>query len=222
MTTQYSSSQVVRTPEGHARKVSHVAQNPTDVQSFDSNAFGDGTVLGWALIWGGETKGLGAYSEYCLADQRIAFKVPTALSREDASTISLAAATAWLALFSPDYLNLDRTNAQGTSVLVWEVAVRLSLSLQRFRLSNVIWCETASVGLYSIQIASLYGFDVVTTCSPHNAELVRSYGAKYVFDYKDEKVAEEIRKVAPNIYHVFDTVGNQGSSPTASIAARLV
>ncbi|KAK6837501.1 hypothetical protein RU639_000987 [Aspergillus parasiticus] len=104
-------------------KVSHVAQNPTDVQSFDSNAFGDGTVLGCdfvgevvqigvgvtrltkgdivgALIWGGETKGLGAYSEYCLTDQRIAFKVPTALSREDASTIPLTAATAWLALFS--------------------------------------------------------------------------------------------------------------------------
>ncbi|PIG85175.1 alcohol dehydrogenase [Aspergillus arachidicola] len=140
-----------------------------------------GDIVG-ALIWGGETKGLGAYSEYCLADQRIAFKVPTALSREDASTIPLAAATAWLALFSPDCLNLDRTNAQGTSVLVWG--------------------GSTSAGLYSIQIASLYGFDVITTCSPHNAELVRSYGAKYVFDYKDEKVAEEIRKVAPNIYHV--------------------
>ncbi|BAE57180.1 putative zinc binding dehydrogenase [Aspergillus flavus] len=232
MTTQYSSSQVVRTPEGQSPKLVRETipvPSPGPGQVLVKcliNAFGDGTVLGCdivgALIWGGETKGLGAYSEYCLADQRIAFKVPTALSREDASTISLAAATAWLALFSPDYLNLDRTNAQGTSVLVWEVAVRLSLSLQRFRLSNVIWCETASVGLYSIQIASLYGFDVVTTCSPHNAELVRSYGAKYVFDYKDEKVAEEIRKVAPNIYHVFDTVGNQGSSPTASIAARLV
>ncbi|KAE8309294.1 chaperonin 10-like protein [Aspergillus transmontanensis] len=214
-----ASSLVVRTPEGQSPKlvkesipvpapgpgqvlvkVSHVAQNPTDVQSFDSNAFGDGTVLGCdfvgevvqigvgvtrltkgdivgALIWGGETKGLGAYSEYCLTDQRIAFKVPTALSREDASTIPLAAATAWLALFSPDCLNLDRTNAQGTSVLVWG--------------------GSTSVGLYSIQIASLYGFDVIATCSPHNAELVRSY-------------------VAPNIYHVFDTVGNQGSSLTAS------
>ncbi|KAB8218496.1 chaperonin 10-like protein [Aspergillus novoparasiticus] len=191
------SSLVVRTAEGQSPKlvkesipvaspgpgqvlvkVSHVAQNPTDVQSFDSNAFGDGTVLGCdfvgevaqigvgvtrltkgdivgALIWGGETKGLGAYSEYCLADQRIAFKVPTALSREDASTIPLAAATAWLALFSPDCLNLDRTNAQCTSVLVWG--------------------GSTSVGLYSIQVASLYGFDVITTCSPHNAELVRSY-----------------------------------------------
>ncbi|KAE8416814.1 putative zinc-binding dehydrogenase family oxidoreductase [Aspergillus pseudocaelatus] len=238
MSTQYSLSLVVRVPEGQSPKlvkesipapspgpgqvlvkVSHVAQNPTDVQSFDSNAFGDGTVLGCdfvgevvqvgaevtrltigdivaALIWGGETKGLGAYSEYCLADQRITFKVPTTLSREDASTVPLAAATAWLALFSPDCLNLDRTKAQGTSVLVWG--------------------GSTSVGLYSIQIASLYGFDVITTCSPHNAELVRSYGAKYVFDYKDKKVVEDIRKAAPNIYHVFDTVGNQGSSPTAS------
>ncbi|OGM46253.1 alcohol dehydrogenase [Aspergillus bombycis] len=238
MSTQYSSSLVVRVSEGKSPKlvrepipipspdpgqvlvkVSHVAQNPTDVQSFDSNTFGDGTVLGCdfvgevvqigagvtrltkgdivaALIWGGETKGLGAYSEYCLADQRIAFKVPRTLSREDASTVPLAAATAWLALFSPDCLSLDRAKAQGTSVLVWG--------------------GSTSVGLYSIQIASLYGFDVITTCSPHNAELVRSYGAKYVFDYKDEKVAEEIRKAAPKIYHVFDTVGDRGSSLTAS------
>ncbi|KAE8134639.1 zinc-binding dehydrogenase family oxidoreductase [Aspergillus pseudotamarii] len=160
-------------------KMSHVAQNPTDVQSFDSNAFGDRTVLGCDFVGevvqvGAEvtrltkTKGLGAYSEYCLADQQIAFKVPTTLSREDASTVPLA-------LSSPDYLNLNRTKAQGTSVLVWG----------------------ASVGLYSIQIASLYGFDGITTHSPYNAELVRSYAA-------------------PNIYHVFDTVGNQGSSPTAS------
>ncbi|GAB1202815.1 hypothetical protein APSETT445_001437 [Aspergillus pseudonomiae] len=238
MSTQYSSSLVVRVSEGQSPKlvresipvpspgpgqvlikVSHVAQNPTDVQSFDSNAFGDGTVLGCdfvgevvqvgagvtrltkgdivaALIWGGETKGLGAYSKYCLADQRIAFKVPTTLSREYASTVPLAAATAWLALFSPDCLNLDRAKAQGKSVLVWG--------------------GSTSVGLYSIQIASLYGFDVITTCSPHNAELVRSYGAKYAFDYKDEEVAEEIRKAAPNIYHVFDTVGDRGSSLTAS------
>ncbi|KAE8336240.1 hypothetical protein BDV24DRAFT_142379 [Aspergillus arachidicola] len=105
--------------------------------------------------------------------------------------------------YSPQIVSISIVQTPRVQVCWYgEVAVRLPLSLQRFRLSNVIWCETASAGLYSIQIASLYGFDVITTCSPHNAELVRSYGAKYVFDYKDEKVAEEIRKVAPNIYHV--------------------
>ncbi|KAF7536047.1 hypothetical protein G7Z17_g13107 [Cylindrodendrum hubeiense] len=80
-------------------KVSTVAQNPTDVQAFDNNAFGDGTVLGCdftgsvvavgssvtrvskgdtiaGVIWGGEVKGLGAYSDYTIADERICFKVP--------------------------------------------------------------------------------------------------------------------------------------------------
>jgi NADPH:quinone reductase-like Zn-dependent oxidoreductase len=112
------------------------------VQSFDSNAFGDGAVLGCdfvgevielgskvtrlakgetiaGLVWGGEVKGLGAYSQYCLADERISFKLPEGISRAQASTIPLASATAWLALFSKDCLALDRSQAKGTSVLVW-------------------------------------------------------------------------------------------------------
>ncbi|KAF7593986.1 hypothetical protein BBP40_010383 [Aspergillus hancockii] len=166
MSTNSNLSLVVRVPDGQSPKLvkeslplpspgrgqvlvktSHIAQNPTDVQSLDSNAFGDGAVLGCdfvgvvievgkgvtrlakgdvvaALIWGGETNGLGAYSEYCLASE-----FPS---------------------------------------------------------------------------------------SPRNILLVRSYGAKHVFDYKYEEVAENIRKTAPNIHHVFDTVGGPNSSPTAS------
>jgi NADPH:quinone reductase-like Zn-dependent oxidoreductase len=112
------------------------------VQSFDGNAFGDGAVLGCdfvgevielgssvtrlaegdiivGLVWGGEVKGLGAYSEYCVADERISLKLPGSISRAEASTIPLAAATAWLALFSKDCLALDRSQRQGNSVLVW-------------------------------------------------------------------------------------------------------
>jgi D-arabinose 1-dehydrogenase-like Zn-dependent alcohol dehydrogenase len=37
----------------------------------------------------------------------------------------------------------------------------------------------ASVGLYAIQFASLFGLEVVTTCSPNNNDLVLSHGAKY-------------------------------------------
>ncbi|PWY96196.1 putative zinc-binding dehydrogenase family oxidoreductase [Aspergillus sclerotioniger CBS 115572] len=185
-------------------KLSHVAQNPTDVQAFDSNVFGEGAVLGCAfvgevielgsdvtrlaegdvaagLVWGGEAKGLGAYSQYCLADERISFKIPGNVSRAHASTIPLAAATAWLALFSKDCLALDRTQAKGTSVLVWG--------------------GSSSVGLYTIQLASIFGFDVVTTCSPKHSDLARSYGARHVFDYKNSDVAEKIREVAPSLGH---------------------
>ncbi|KAL5341414.1 putative zinc-binding dehydrogenase family oxidoreductase [Aspergillus crustosus] len=200
-------------------KLSHVAQNPTDVQSFDSNAFGDGVVLGCdfvgevvelggdvtrlkkgdlvsALIWGGETKYVGAYSEYCVADERISFKVPPSISPEHASTVPLAAATAWLALFSRDSIALERGDAKGTTVLVWG--------------------GSSSVGLYTIQLASILGFEVITTCSPKHADLVRSYGARHVFDYRDDDIVSKIKDAVPDLAYAFDTIGNATSSATAS------
>lgn len=79
--------------------------------------------------------------------------------------------------------------------------------------------HSASVGLYAIQLASLYGFEVITTCSPRHTELVRSYGAKHVFDYRDEKVTEKIQAAVPNLKYSFDTIGNESSSTLASKAA---
>jgi NADPH:quinone reductase-like Zn-dependent oxidoreductase len=70
------------------------------------------------LIWGGEVKGLGAYSEYTIVDQDIAFKVPSKTSPAEASTIPLAACTAWLSLFSKTLLSIPRKSGQET-VLVW-------------------------------------------------------------------------------------------------------
>lgn len=76
------------------------------------------------------------------------------------------------------------------------------------------------MGQYAIQIASNCGLDVLTTCSPKHADLVRSHGAKHVFDYKDQQVVEKIQQAAPNLKHVFDTIGNPSSSPTGSRAVR--
>jgi len=78
----------------------------------------------------GEIKGLGGYGQYCLADERISFKIPSAISREHASTVPLASATAWLALFSKSCLAIDRSS--GTTMLVWGGSCKphlLSLSL---------------------------------------------------------------------------------------------
>ena len=61
---------------------------------------------------------------------------------------------------------------------------------------------------------------MVTTCSPKHADLVRSFGALHVFDYKDSDVVAKIQKAAPNLAHTFDTIGNATSSSTASRALR--
>ncbi|KAK1658664.1 chaperonin 10-like protein [Colletotrichum godetiae] len=200
-------------------KVSHIAQNPTDVQSLDGNAFGDGAVLGCdfvgtveaagdkcnklskgdivaGLIWGGEIKGLGSYSEYTLADDNISFRVPKNISPEEAATLPLASMTAWLALFSKECLAIPQEDGSKTSLLVWG----------------------ASVGLYAIQIAAMQGLNVVTTCSPRHFDLVKSLGAKHVFNYRDDDVIESIERTTPGLKYVFDTIGNNSSSGLASQA----
>ncbi|GKT57917.1 zinc-binding oxidoreductase [Colletotrichum tofieldiae] len=202
-------------------KVSHVAQNPTDIQSLDSNAFGADAVLGCdfvgtvektgdqchklakgdtvaGLIWGGEVKGLGSYSEYSLADDNISFRVPKNISLEEAVTLPLASMTAWLALFSKNCLNIPRDSGSDISVLIWG--------------------GSSSVGLYAIQIAAINGFNVITTCSPRHFDLVKSLGAKHVFNYRDDHVVDCIKQAVPGLKYVFDTIGGNTSSAQASKA----
>lgn len=115
--------------------------NPSLVQAFDSGVFGEGSILGCdfvgtvedigsstesdakgvtiaGLVWGGEVKGLGALSQYTLADSKISFPVPESITPEQAATIPLASATAELALFSRHCLSIDKS-AAGTPVLIW-------------------------------------------------------------------------------------------------------
>lgn len=191
------------------------------VQALDGNAFGDGTVLGCdfvgtveevgknvsrykkgdtvaALIWGGEVTGHGAYNEYTLANEFISFKVPRSVSLEAAATVPLACCTAWLALFSKDCLNIDRKNGKQTSVLIWG--------------------GSSSVGQYAIQIARHHNLNVVTVCSRKHHEKLRSLGADHVFDYKSGDVVDRIKSVAPRLKYIFDTIGDNSSSATASNA----
>ncbi|KAF3007824.1 hypothetical protein E8E13_010620 [Curvularia kusanoi] len=202
-------------------KNKYVAQNPTDVQSLDGNAFGDGTVLGCdfvgeveevgqnvsrykkgdtiaALIWGGEVKGHGAYSNHTLANEFISFPVPKTISLEAAATVPLACCTSWLALFSKDCLAIDRSSGEQTSVLIWG--------------------GSSSVGLYAIQIARQHNFTIATVCSPKHHEKVKSLGATHVFDYKSEDVVDQIKNAVPRLQYVFDTIGDKSSSATASKA----
>jgi NADPH:quinone reductase-like Zn-dependent oxidoreductase len=69
-----------------------------------------------------------------------------------------------------------------------------------------------------VQIAALFGFNVATVCSAPHASRLRSLGANHVFDYRDPDVISKIRHIMPNLKYVFDTIGNETSSSTASQA----
>ena len=46
-----------------------------------------------------------------------------------------------------------------------------------------------------IEFATLSGFEVITTCSPHNFDLVKSYGAVHVYDHNSSSTIREIQSV---------------------------
>ncbi|KAM5345640.1 hypothetical protein ACJ41O_011501 [Fusarium nematophilum] len=202
-------------------KVEYAAFNPTDRLAFDVDAFGDGAVLGCdfagtvveahpnvtrlrvgdsiaGFVWGGEIKGLGAYSTYTIADERLSFKIPPNTSPAQASSVPLAANTSWLALFSEDCLALCRDkSAENTPLLIW---------------------GGTTVGYFAIQLAKLYNIEVATTCSARNFDKVRQAGATHVFDYADKDAISKIKAALPNLGHVFDTIGDASSSATAAQA----
>lgn len=194
-----------------------IAQNPTDVKSFDGNLMGDGAVLGCdfcgrveklgadvtrlgigdriaALISPADKKGLGAYAEYTVADENLCFRVPESMSSEAAATIPLALTTAWLAMFSPYSLGMDRSKRDGIQMLIWG--------------------GSSSVGQFAIQIARHFGFKFATTCT--NAAVARESGAVSIFNYRGPTVVEDIKKSLPNITYVLDCIGTETSSVQAS------
>ncbi|KAF4501666.1 toxD [Fusarium agapanthi] len=206
-------------------KVEYAAFNPTDRLALDVNAFGDNAVLGCdfagqvvdihstvtrlrpgdsiaSFVWGGEINGLGAYSMYTIADERLCFKIPANISPAEASTVPLAANTSWLALFSEDCLALSPENKAN-------------------KIAVLIWGGNTTVGYFAIQIAKLHNIEVATTCSPKNFDKMRQAGATHVFDYNDDEVVSKIRSALPNLQHAFDTVGNETSSATASRSISL-
>lgn len=58
----------------------------------------------------------------------------------------------------------------------------------------------------------------MTACSPHHFDLVRCYGADHVFDYHDHDIVEQVKRAVSDLRYVFDTIGNETSSVTASQA----
>lgn len=65
----------------------------------------------------------------------------------------------------------------------------------------------SATGTAALQILKLSGYTTVATCSPHNADLVRSFGADHVFDYHDRNCARDIAALTrSNLQYALDCV----------------
>jgi NADPH:quinone reductase-like Zn-dependent oxidoreductase len=120
----------------------------------------------------------GAFQLYTVLLERNMSPIPDTLSFESASVIPLGFTTAAAGLFEKDQLGLQypqlNPNPTGTTVLVWG--------------------GSTSVGCNAIQMAVAAGYEVVSTSSPKNFDLLRSLGAREVFDYNDPSAVDKIVK----------------------------
>jgi NADPH:quinone reductase-like Zn-dependent oxidoreductase len=143
------------------------------VEASRADGFGEGdAVFGYAAS--------GAYAELATTPASTIAKKPEAgITHEEASTIQVAAQTAWQSLF--DKAGLER----GQTVLITGAA--------------------GGVGHFAVQFAKHAGARVIGTGGPRNHDFVMSLGADEYLDYAEQDVADAVNEVDV----AFDTVGGE-------------
>ncbi len=142
--------------------------------------------IGERVMWHASLEGQGVLSEYAKVPNYAVSVVPKGVSGEQAAALPCAGMTALIAL---DKLEVS----QGDTILIEAGA--------------------GAVGQFAIQFAKLRGADVFTTAAKRNHKLVKKLGADAVFDYKDKKLCDKIRReLGPNGFDaVLDSVGSEAT-----------
>lgn len=137
---------------------------------------------------------VGAFAEYTTALDTLLLKLPPSMSFQQGASLPTSFITAGLSLF----------HASGLPSRPFEPSSKPTTVL--------VYGGSSATGTAAIQLLKLAGFDIVTTCSPHNFDLVRGYGAGTVFDYKAPDCASEIRKHTRNgLKYALDCISTMSS-----------
>ena len=119
----------------------------------------------------------GGFQEYVVVKANVCGKIPASMTFEQAAVYPLAVGTAVGGLFESTHLGLQlptfpAQKSSGKTVLIWG--------------------GSTSVGSNAVQLAVAAGYEVISTSSPRNFELVKGLGASAVFDYNASDVEEVI------------------------------
>lgn len=174
-----------------------VAGTVAEVGSSVTNFKPGDRVLAHAMSMATQRPQDGAFQLYTTVLENVAARIPGSLGFEQAVVLPLGVSTAAAGLFQRDFLGLGLPSVEpvktGKTVLVWGGA--------------------SSVGVNAIQLAVAAGYEVVTTASPRNFDLVRSLGASVVFDYRIGTVVGDLVTAlkGKELAGVYDTIHTGGA-----------
>ncbi|RDW72675.1 zinc-binding alcohol dehydrogenase family protein [Aspergillus mulundensis] len=138
----------------------------------------------------------GAFAEYIVAKGDIQMRIPENLGFEEAATLGVGIMTVGQGLYQSLGLGLpgQRKESETSEPIL-------------------IYGGSTATGTLAIQFAKLSGYRVLTTCSPHNFDLVKKLGADEVYDYRDPGAAAKIREATGDkLRLVFDTISLEPSA----------
>ncbi|KKF95044.1 Protein TOXD [Ceratocystis platani] len=143
----------------------------------------------------------GSFGNYIVVKGDLQIKTPDNISDEQAATLGIAVTTATLA---NAFFSLLCSQGQG---LYQKLGLPLPSPTSSSTGTILIYGGSGAMGNMGIQFAKLSGFEVITTCSPRNFDLVKALGADHVFDYNDAGSAAAIRQLTNNkLAYAWDTI----------------
>ncbi|KAF5670001.1 ToxD-like protein [Fusarium heterosporum] len=149
-------------------------------------------VGGW--VHGATYRGIGSFAEFLCIEATLVFAVPDNITLQQASTISLAFATATQALYG--YLGFsepDEAHNERGDILVYGAST--------------------SVGLYAVQLGKLSNLRVIAVASVKNHDLLKSLGAEVTVDYHDNDWVDQVKEITKGqLRYALDTIAEEGSS----------
>ncbi|KAF7845970.1 hypothetical protein BT93_L5759 [Corymbia citriodora subsp. variegata] len=135
-----------------------------------------------------------AFQQYVILEENLTSEIPDHITYEQAAVLPLGFTTASAGLFNPDLLSL-RLPTEPAHAPTSEIVL--------------VWGGASSVGGTAIQLLIAAGYEVFTTASAKNFDVVKKLGASQVFDYNKSDVVEEVVKALQNktLTGTFDAIG---------------
>ncbi|RFU27333.1 hypothetical protein B7463_g8991, partial [Scytalidium lignicola] len=136
----------------------------------------------------------GVFAEYIVVKGDLVLRKPAGLGSDEMSTLPVALYTVGQGMYQ---------------------AMKLPMPTKpsKERESILIYGGSTSTGTVAIQFAKLSGLTPITTCSPHNFDIVKRAGAAAAFNYQDPDCAKKIREYTNNrLMYAFDTISTPESA----------
>ncbi|KAA8645405.1 zinc-binding alcohol dehydrogenase family protein [Aspergillus tanneri] len=126
------------------------------------------------------------FQNYVVMREVVTAKIPEKMSYTQAVVLPLGLSTVASGMFQDDYLGMR------WPVLSAGGGNENEIEIEKREETVLIWGGASSLGCNAIQLAHAAGYEVVTTASEKNFELVRSLGADHVVDYHAASAVDDL------------------------------